>query len=304
MQKLGADIRRDVYGLTTTGGYGLPYQMDVMDAHGLKAVFFLEGLFACETGPEPLREIVSMVRSRGHEVQLHIHTEWLQWIEPSILPGRFGNNVKDFSEDEQVLLIGRALENLKGAGAPDVSAFRAGNYGANLDTLRALAQLGLRYDTSHNTTYLDTDCGLQTGRPEFQPRVIEGVWEFPVTYFSDWPGHYRHAQVCACSTRELQRTMLQAWQRGWYSFVLVSHSFEMLRRRKQGGVTALADRTVIRRFEALCRFLGENRDKFRTSGFSDVDPAAIPATGPAAPLHSTVHQTARRMAEQLMRRLS
>ena len=133
--------------------------------------------------------------------------------------------------------------------------------------------------------------------------MIEGVWEFPISFFREWPGHYRHAQLCACSVQELRESMLQAWQRGWYSYVLVSHGFEMLRRRKQAGVTALADRTVIRRFEGLCRFLGENRDKFRTIGFSDVDPATIPVAAPVRPLRSSAYGTAWRFAEQLARRL-
>ena len=127
---LKKDMLRDIYGATTAGEYGLPYQMDVLDAHGLKAVFFVESLSACAAGLGPLREIVAMVQARGHEVQLHIHTEWLKWMNPSILPGRTGQNIKDFTEDEQTLLIGRALENLRAAGAVDACAFRAGNYGA------------------------------------------------------------------------------------------------------------------------------------------------------------------------------
>jgi peptidoglycan/xylan/chitin deacetylase (PgdA/CDA1 family) len=49
--------------------------MDVLDAHGMKAVFFVESLFPCVLGPERLREIVQMVQERGHEVQVHLHTE-------------------------------------------------------------------------------------------------------------------------------------------------------------------------------------------------------------------------------------
>jgi hypothetical protein len=296
------DIQRDIYGVTPEGEFGVRYQMDVLDRYGLKAVFFVECLFPLAIGLDPLTVLVQEIQSRGHEVQLHLHTEWLRWIDPSPLPGRAGTNLNEFNEDEQVVLLSRALENLLAAGGRDVCAFRAGNYGANLDTLRALARLGLRYDTSHNTCYLASDCHMPTSTPLLQPVRLHGVCEFPVSFFRDWPGHYRHAQVCACSTAELTGALMQAWSAGWQSFVIVSHSFELLRRRKQTARPPLPDWTVALRFERLCRFLGEHRDKFHTATFANMPPVTV-APQPARPLRSKIHRTAGRMVEQLVRRL-
>ncbi len=133
------DWRRDVYGTTSHGDFGVEYQMDVLDASGLKAVFFVDSLFACAFGRERLCEIVELIQGRGFDVQLHLHTEWLGRMSESILPGRTGKYLKDFSEREQSFLVGSALEAIRAAGARDVCAFRAGNYGANVDTLRAPA---------------------------------------------------------------------------------------------------------------------------------------------------------------------
>src|SRR5450432_4005187 len=88
--RLARDIERDIYGMTKQGEFGVGYQMDVLDAHGLRAVFFVEALFAMVVGFEALTRLVQMIQQRGHEVQLHLHTEWLKWIEPSPLPGRTG----------------------------------------------------------------------------------------------------------------------------------------------------------------------------------------------------------------------
>jgi hypothetical protein len=297
------DIDVDIYGETSEGRFGIGYQMDVFEEHGLKAVFFVEALFACAVGLSPLRDLVAMIRGRGHEVQLHLHTEWLAWMESPVLPGRTGQNMKDFTEDEQALLIARGLENLEACGAGRVCAFRAGNYGADFATLRALARNGILYDTSHNAAYLDAECGLRTPDAFLQPRWLEGVHEFPISSFRDWPGHDRHAQLCACTERELEFALMEAWRRGWFSFVLVSHSFELLRGRKKPGRAPTADRIVIRRFEHLCRFLSEHRDKFRTSGFSEIDPDLIPSTGRPSPLRSSVHRTMGRFVEQLARRI-
>src|SRR6266542_1373328 len=82
------DIERDIYGVTTGGQFGLPYQIERLNAHGLKAVFFVEALFAEVSGREPLRDIVQMVQDGGQEVQLHLHTEWLPRMPTPVIAGR------------------------------------------------------------------------------------------------------------------------------------------------------------------------------------------------------------------------
>lgn len=296
------DVRREVFGETARGDFGINYQMELLDRHGLKAAFFVEGLFATAVGIEPLREVVDAVQSRGHEVQLHLHAEWLAWMEPSILPGRTGYNIRDFSEDDQDVLIATALANLRAAGAQGVCAFRAGNYGADFRTLRALARNGIAYDTSYNPCYLDTDCGIRTQSLLLHPAPMEGVIEFPIGCFQDYPRHLRHAQLCACSAAELEGVLMTAWKAGWGSFVIVSHSFELLRLRKTPGRMPLPDWLVVRRFRRLCRFLERNRDKFKTCGFVDLDHRELSGGSRTTPLTSPLWRTARRSMEQACRK--
>jgi hypothetical protein len=308
--RLARDIARDIHGVTPEGEVGIGYQMDVLDAHGLKGVYFLESLFACAVGIEPLRAIVSQIQGRGHDVQLHIHTEWLNWVPEPVVPDRRGQNMKDFTEDQQALLIAKAAENLRAAGATELCAFRAGNYGANFDTLRALRRNGFRFDSSHNTCYLDAACGMRTDGLLLQPAVIEGVHEYPVSFFRDYPGHFRHAQLCAVSFPEMRAALLDAWRSGWRSFVIVSHGFEMLRRRKQTARPPLPDRVVIRRYEDLCKFLSDNSDTFQTATFRAEAAAAPAASAPAAaaaparPLRSPVRHAIGRLFGQLSRRMA
>lgn len=282
-------------GRTRAGEHGVPYQIEVFNHYGLKAVFFVESLFASVVGLDPLKEMVDVIQSGGHDVQLHAHTEWLPLMDSPPAPGS-NEHMRHFSEDEQTTIIGQALENLRAAGAEDVRAFRAGNYGADLATLRALARNGVLCDTSYNYCYLDSACGIRTEAPLLQPAMVEGVLELPITYFQDHPGHNRHAQIVACSCREMTGALMQAWRRGWQTFTIVSHSFELLNSRRTRD-----DPTVIRRFEGLCRFLADNRDKFRTSVF---DGSLAPAMGaPREPLRGSVLQTAHRVGEQLARRV-
>ena len=307
-----ADVQRDFYGETPAGDFGVPYQIKTLNKYGLKGVFLIESFFPEVVGIEPLRELVKIIQDGGQDAQLHLHTEWLAWMTEaqSPLPGRTGKNLKDFSADEQTILLKRGLSNLAAAGANNVNAFRAGNYGGNFDTLIALQRNGIACDTTHNTCYLDSDCGMRTSDWLLQPRTIHGVREFPVTFFSDYPGHLRHAQLCACSFGEMKAALLNAWRRGWQSFVIVSHSFELIRNRKKPGAIPKPDPTVIRRFEQLCRFLERNPDKFQTRCFGDIDLGAIPESPSSTnqelerPLASRIDRTAWRIGEQLIRRFA
>src|SRR5438067_1583499 len=55
---LRRDVDRDMYGRTDRGESGLLYQLEVLKRHGLKAVFFLEPLFAEAAGMDVLRVVV------------------------------------------------------------------------------------------------------------------------------------------------------------------------------------------------------------------------------------------------------
>jgi hypothetical protein len=273
---LSHEIDHDIYGITDEGDYGIRYQVALMNKLGLKGVFLVESLFASVVGLEPLREIVQFIRSNGQEVQLHVHSEWLEKIEPNFLPGRSGQNLSSFTEAEQSLLVSKGIENLISCGAEKPIAFRAGNYGASLDTLSALASNGILFDTSYNTCYLKSSCKIDTPDLLVQPVRLRGVYEIPISFYRDWPGTYRHAQVCACTFGEMKNALNQAWKAGWYSFVIVSHSFEMIRRPGRATEMASANHVVIRRFEKLCQFLHDNSDKFRTVFFSDLVSTSIP----------------------------
>lgn len=74
-KKFPAAFRKYIYGPTSKGNFGLPYQLEVLNAYGLTGVFFIEPLFSTRFGDQPLAEIVGLVRDSKQEVQLHLHTE-------------------------------------------------------------------------------------------------------------------------------------------------------------------------------------------------------------------------------------
>lgn len=289
------EIALYIDGATPQGQYGTGFQLEVLDRFGLKACFFVEALCAGRIGGGLLERTVGRIQRGGHEVQLHLHTEWLGDLAEPTLPARPRQFMHQFSQTEQAALVRVGVASLRAAGAAAVCAFRAGSFGANRDTLRALAECGLAFDSSYNPTCRHADwvgaCTLE------QPALIDGVLEFPVSTFRDYPGHRRHAQVCACSFDEMKSALLAAWAAGWYSFVIVLHSFELVRNRETPA-GARADWLNIARFERLCAFLATHREKFATRLFSELDPAGVPATLPARALRSPLIHTIRRVAQQ------
>jgi peptidoglycan/xylan/chitin deacetylase (PgdA/CDA1 family) len=297
IDRLLANFRRDIYGATTKGDYGLQFQIEMFNKFNLKATFFVESLCANAVGNAVLEDIVNSIQRQGHEVQLHCHSEWLPWIDPPLLHGRRGHHLKAFTLGEQIVLIGEALKNLRKAGANSVCAFRAGNFGANSDTLRALRQLNIRFDTSYDASI--SDCAIEWhshGNGIFQ---IHEVCEVPVSRFIDYPGHFRHSQICACSFRELKTALLAAWRCGWSTFVIVSHSFELLGNRQKDPKH---NQLLVRRLEKLIRFLDCYRDCFVTVGFGDLEPLGA-RLDTVPDIHGSVLNTAIRYIEQAAQRV-
>jgi len=301
-EAVAAELDREVYGVTSRGEVGIRYQADVLRSYGLRAVFFVESLCADVVGLDPLRRVVDDIQSRGQEVQLHVHSEWLEHMGSSPLPGKRGYNLRLFSQDEQAVLITRGLENLRKAGAAPIRCFRAGNFGGNFSTLRALSGCGIEFDTTWNPFTAHGNCDMPTNEFLLQPTRLHGVYEFPLAFFSDRRAHYRALQLCACSLDEMKAVTSEAWERGWHSLVVLSHSFDLLRGRNTSGQPCFPSLILKRRFEAFCRFLAENSDKFQTTTFSEISSETIPTPIKQEPLASPVWRTAWRMREQLLTR--
>jgi len=298
-RKFPKAFERYVYGRSRHGDYALPKTLDILGRHGLSGVFFVEPLFSTRFGREHLATIVSLIQARGQSVQLHLHPEWCDEVQPPLIAGLNAKqpNLSGLTPGQQASLIQQGLALLAEAGAQPIHAFRAGSYAANADTLAALAHAGLVADSSYNLCY-DTTPRDSLGASDGMLRSTEQVTEFPITVFRDGFGRLRPAQVGACSLGEMIGAMASAQQQGVSDFVIVSHNFEMLR-----PGTAEPDWVVVRRFDGLCAHLAAHPDRYQVqAGYlqachaRDVSIASAPPT--AMPQSTLV-----RHAEQAWRRL-
>src|SRR5215470_8393719 len=284
---------------------GLPYQLATLRRYGLQATYFVDPLFSCCLGASVLSDVVDTIAVAGQEIGLHLHPEWLTDPRCQGLPKFAGPLLHEYTEVAQRSLIKTGLQLLAEAGAPDIRVFRAGSWGANLVTLSALASTGIRFDTSLNAYTRESFPDLVSRGDLVQPCFIEGIWEFPVTFFIDRPPRgKRPLHVTACTFAELRLALEHAYTRGWFAVVIVLHSFEFVRVAALDRVDARVgiQRILVQRFERLCRYLSLNRDRFATSCFRDLGVIETPPVD-EHPARSNVFRTAARQASQLLSRI-
>ena len=293
-----AHFDRYVYGRSTKGQYALPKTLEILDRNGLKGVFFIEPLFAARFGIEYLAAIVNLIQSGGHDIQLHLHPEWTDEIQPLPVPGATAKrqHLCYYTFEEQVALIKLGRELLAQAGCNSVKAFRAGSFACNHDTYRALHHLGILLDSSVHATLPVSGADMRQQFDFFYPQEFEQVQILPMTVFRDGTGRLRPAQVGACSFAELRDALNGACHNRTEHFVILSHNFEMLKQKRSEP-----DALVVARFERLCAFLGTQRGQMEVSTMSQVPVAIAPPPYPQL-AQASLSATLRRHGEQAIRR--
>lgn len=297
-QQTGKDYRaenfaRSISAITPEGETGIFYKLGMFNRHGLKGVFFVDPMPALVWGTEAIADIVGPIVEAGHDVQLHLHSEWLQFAgQNSPVKGRTGGNIKDFTFDDQCALIDYARSVLMAAGAPKPVAFRAGNYGANDDTCRALAHLGFTHESSHPPGIADSACAISLTSEDRQPVKHCGLIQVPIGCIETFGGELRHAQITALSAMEMKAAFKHAKRHGVEAFTLVSHSFELLCRQREK-----INMIIRRRFEALCKAIAK-MDGVSTGTYAENPPRIIALDGPPPVLPLDPVRSGYRMAEQ------
>jgi hypothetical protein len=292
---------RDIVGQTATGDYGLPYLLDSLSHHQLNGVFFVESLHASALGGKLLERTVRSIRSAEQDIQLHVHTEWLSEMTSLNLPSPYRQNLGDFNLADQTTIVREALRNLRAAGGPSVVALRAGNMGGSADTVYAAKAAGLTWDMSidlaHGQAVYEAiqDLAQRDAAASACPTI-------PLACVEDYPGHFRRMQLTALSFAELQHALFCAQREQWQYFVIMLHSFELIKRDASRATPARAHSINLRRWNKLCKLLDRRRDIFRTIACRDLVLSGMNGSDPRVMRTVPVH-TLWRIAEQLASRI-
>ncbi len=115
---------------------------DIFESFGVEATFFIAVNEADKLGEDKLRKLVGKLTERKQDVQIHSHPIWAD----SQVPPR--ELMSQYSLDEQIQLISNMKRKLRDWTDKWPVAHRAGAYGLDGNTLKALKHNDIHIDSS------------------------------------------------------------------------------------------------------------------------------------------------------------
>ena len=137
-----------IHGKTGSGEWGLWRILDIAERHGVQITVFLDyaerdlwGEGVLDAGREVLR--------RGHDLQLHLHPEFLAPSRFEAVGAAPVGAVADMSPLQARVAVDAVFEAHDEAGGGGLAAFRGGGYHVNDVLLSALRAAGVTADSSY-----------------------------------------------------------------------------------------------------------------------------------------------------------
>ena len=175
-------VKRLIWGEHDNGTAGVREMCAIGDEYGAKHIFFVD-MCGAYAERDKIREVMVWLDEAGHDVQLHVHPEYLPnnfWqgtgfkVEP-----RYLNAYTNHAKEE--FLLSHFRDEITAVTGKPVLAFRAGSFRWNATTLRTLAKLNI--PLSFSNTIAAKNIGqcpysVPTNLP-FQ--WSNGIIEIPVT---------------------------------------------------------------------------------------------------------------------------
>jgi len=233
---------RHIWGRMADGEeHGIRRIMDILQAHGARGTFYVNVYEAERHGEEALREVIRAIHSRGHEVGLHSH--------PRERYGIWKLARGDTTRQREILAWGKAF--IEAETGEELLAHRAGSFAANLNTIGALGELGIRVDASLSPAWFESHLARET-ESKNRPFMLDGILELPVTFYVQARlGSHRFLRMVdieACSLRELKSIVRDAVSSQVTAINVLMHSHAF-------ALSGQDDPTLVRRLDAFLGFL-------------------------------------------------
>lgn len=252
----------------TPSELGIAMLVDELKKRNIAASFFVEALCTLRFGEEGLAEAIQFLVENGQDVQLHLHPnfERPEWRRTGAPAPEDNIGRLPLEEQRRLLMLGSAVLQRCGVNPTDLTAFRAGNYGASNDTLRVLHDLGFVVDASYNPCYLGSDCDIDYAEaPNDAFLHSSGIWELPVSNIVQPGGGFRHLEVTAISFAEMRWSLHALHAAGVRHISIVTHPGEFFSIDSVDPVRGRANRINLRRFQSILDFVSSNSDTFEFS---------------------------------------
>lgn len=220
-------IKSLIWGETNNGDrYGIEYLVKILNENGIKGLFFIDFAEIWSYGKYKIEEIVLYINKHGHHVGVHIH--------PDHMLDKKRKFLYEYSYEEQRNMIQKCTEMYCEILGFNPICFRAGKYGANLDTLDIIDKLGYKFDFSQ--FYGSSWCGIKPEIAYTLPQKYNNLIEFPVTIFNSFNlfGYYRLDKIDSNMNFHLFKKIVNIISNKYNGTIisLFYHSFSLLNWRQ------------------------------------------------------------------------
>jgi hypothetical protein len=243
--------------------YGLPLILKLLNDYNFKATFFVDVYTIHKEYLQSFQEMCLELKRHGHDLELHTHPQ-----------GSFDSKrfmIKNYSLSEQIDIIKKGKELFEDWFKVTPIAHRAGDWGANVDTLEALTRNDIWIDSS--MFYGWKNCGLN-GPPLTKnlPVWHKNCLEIPASVFECVPlkvfSPYRLVSTDGNSFAENKELIgtLQSHQVPVIN--LVYHSFSFIKWNNERTQYAVSSGRL-KKFKTLLNYLSK-QDNLKVATIKEI----------------------------------
>ncbi len=265
---------RRIWGKIGDKSFGIPLMMDIAETYDVRLTFFVEVMNKYHFGETETKRECEYILNRGHDVQLHLHPNYLNFTLDNPQEKTYSDLIGTYSSEKQIELIKEGIETLIQNGVPRPIAFRAGCFGANEETLRALKAAGFLIDSSYNKAYVGGTC-LLDNKEINDLTYLNEIWEFPITSFVESTKlrakRFKPLDINGVGFQEMKSVLNQAKEKGPRNITIILHSFSFVKPYDVQYDKVRPRWNVIRRFRKLCEYVSENSDLFEVKTFGSLN---------------------------------
>ena len=146
----------------------------------ITAAFFVDILMELQFGRTALERTLEAILGRGHEVQLHIHTQHLLWHPDPTRQARY-RALEDYDRDGMRHVMELSVDLFERRVGKRPLAYRAGGFQVDDNSLQIVADQDIPFDSSNLPYYRARTADWTRSRT--QPFAIGDVLEFPPSWF-------------------------------------------------------------------------------------------------------------------------
>ena len=243
---------------------GLQRMVGLLKQYNYPATFYFNVYEYKEYGEQPIMEIAQWLNESGQDVQLHTHPQWAY--------DESRNLMHQYSLNEQIQIIKEGKDLLESWTGQPVLAHRAGAYGADENTIRALIRNNIYYDSS----LLVFSGNSKIRKLNFKKNTLSmygDLYEFPVTVYklyespfflkdnvkpvsvmSKYDVDFFHNEI------ETEKALREALELKMDIIILFLHSFSFIK-AYDDSENMKSDVTALKVFEYMLEFIRNKKLK-------------------------------------------